>query len=345
MESGRQWRFFWWLIAVALLLAACNSPINQLPASKGEVSSLDVGTVKWRYDFGTDSGGNQISVGSSAAIGDDGTVYVVAGSGYNNRLYAINPDSSLKWGAGLSPNMNLTTPVIGPDGTIYVGAGYVQNFVYHGRLYAFNPDGSSRWITQHGAFLQLDAYVTSSPAIGADGTVYVGLLESWRGQLVALDPDDATVKWVRETSSGIKTSPAIAPDGVIYVAADSQLYAVSSDGTLEWQYDSDLQFSSHSPAIGSDGAIFIGTVAAFDSTGLSLGYSKLYAINPDGSVRWVSNIQLREGSVSVNDLQTPTVGADGTVYVQTSDQMLHAINPDGSFAWHYEFFPYPTNRW
>jgi outer membrane protein assembly factor BamB len=48
-----------------------------------------------------------------------------------------------------------------------------------GKLYAINPDGTQKW-----AFATGDD-VDSSPAIGADGTVYVG---SYDNKLYAIGP-------------------------------------------------------------------------------------------------------------------------------------------------------------
>ncbi|MDB4805128.1 immunoglobulin domain-containing protein, partial [bacterium] len=55
--------------------------------------------------------------------------------------------------------------------------------------------------------------VYSSPAIGSDGTIYVG---SNSGNLYAINPD-GTQKWAFETGGGVSSSPAIGSDGTIYV--------------------------------------------------------------------------------------------------------------------------------
>ena len=47
-------------------------------------------------------------------------------------------------------------------------------------LYAFNPDGTQKWVFPTGGI------VTSSPALGADGTVYVG---SHDNNFYAINPD------------------------------------------------------------------------------------------------------------------------------------------------------------
>ena len=77
------------------------------------------------------------------------------------------------------------------------------------KLYALNPDGTQKW-----AFATGD-WVDSSPAIGADGTIYVG---SYDGKLYALNPD-GTQKWAFTTGDAVYSSPAIGADGTIYVGS------------------------------------------------------------------------------------------------------------------------------
>jgi len=107
--------------------------------------------LKWRYPTNG-------SVGSSPAIGPDGTIYVGSDDYY---LYAINPDGSLKWGYQTN-GLIVSSPAIGSDGTIYVGAGYYLN--------AINPDGGLIWRCH----TEWSNDVISSPAISPDGTIYFG---------------------------------------------------------------------------------------------------------------------------------------------------------------------------
>ena len=150
------------------------------------------GTLKWK--FGT---GDWVARG--ACIADDGTVYFGSWDGY---LYACYPNGTLKWKTG--GYLCGTTPIIGNDGTIYVGnkqlsAIYPENgtvkwaftleqnedirgsnpcisadgTIYFGtfeggRIYAVNNDGTEKW------HKSLGGDVLSAPAIGEDGTVYIG---------------------------------------------------------------------------------------------------------------------------------------------------------------------------
>ncbi len=159
--------------------------------------------------------------------------------------------------------------------------------------------------------------VLSSPAIGSDGTIYVG---SHNGKIYAFYSDNGTVKWSYATVSGrVFSSPAIGSDGTIYVGSeDKNLYAINADGTLKWSYATDDKVIS-SPAIGSDGTIYVGS---FDNN--------LYAFYSDnGTVKWSCATLGRV-------LSSPAIGSDGTIYVGSGDNNLYAIYSDnGTVKWSY----------
>jgi hypothetical protein len=68
--------------------------------------------------------------------------------------------------------------------------------------------------------------VNSSPAVGADGSVYVGSNDH---KLYAVKPD-GTQKWAFTTGNVVTSSPALSADGTVYVGSwDGKLYAVYSD--------------------------------------------------------------------------------------------------------------------
>ena len=145
--------------------------------------------------------------------------------------------------------------------------------------------------------------VYSSPAIGSDGTIYVG---SWDYSLYAINPD-GSLKWSYPTGGCVYSSPAIGSDGTIYVGSeDYSLYAINPDGSPKWSYPTGGCVYS-SPAIGSDGTIYVGS-----------GDYSLYAINPDGSPKW--SYPTGGGVYS-----SPAIGSDGTIYVGSGDRNLYAI--------------------
>ena len=72
--------------------------------------------------------------------------------------------------------------------------------------------------------------VSSSPAIGSDGTVYIGSADH---KLYAINGKSGGKLWEFKTGKsqwGVYSSPAIGPDGTLYVGSyDHKLYAIKTD--------------------------------------------------------------------------------------------------------------------
>lgn len=206
--------------------------------------------------------------------------------------------------------------------------------------------------------------IISSPAIAGDGSVLVGLQDN-RVYAVARD---GTLKWSYATGDIIFSSPAVAHDGTVYIGSDDDhLYAMTpNEGKPRWivqlgacpqrvgigpeasRCDVDA-----GPTIGPDGVIYTGG-------------DGIYAINPDGTLRWhfVTNghvssapALLPDGTVVAGsqdntlyaiapngqkrwdfragaDIEpAPAIGDDGTIYVGSDDHKLYAIGPDGVLRW------------
>jgi outer membrane protein assembly factor BamB len=138
--------------------------------------------------------------------------------------------------------------------------------------------------------------ITSSPAIGADGTVYVG---SGDRKLYALDGATGAKRWEFATGSAVVNCPAIGVDGMVYVGSqDGKCYALDeATGQQRWAFATGGEVNS-SPAIGSDGTVYVGSLDG-----------KLYALNgATGAKRWefLTGNQIHS---------SPAIGADGTVYI------------------------------
>jgi hypothetical protein len=256
----------------------------------------------------------------SPAIGPDGTIYLPTGMlgqdtvGY---LYAINPNGTQKWRYRFAGLPSSTAPAVASDGTIYVHTnGDEGNEVAIEKLYALRPDGTLKWLFKpNGDLGSFTSHIQSSPAIGADGSVYVGSMNTY---FYAVDPN-GTKKWSDSPStSSITSSPAIAPDGTIYcLDAAATLRAYYPGGGIKWTLSLDtVSGGDGSPSIGPDGTIYVATS----------GSSKLHAVRPTGTVKWSKVI----GS---SCLATPAVTTGGTVYI--NDDGLYALGSDGTTRWKY----------
>ena len=75
--------------------------------------------------------------------------------------------------------------------------------------------------------------VHASPAIGSDGTVYVGNDD---GKVYALNGVTGAKRWEFLTRSRVGSSPAIGSDGTVYVGADNKVYALNgATGAKKWE--------------------------------------------------------------------------------------------------------------
>jgi outer membrane protein assembly factor BamB/fibronectin type 3 domain-containing protein len=265
--------------------------------SKYDTSS-NGGRLRWTF-YG------DLWISPSPVVGSGNAVYICGSDG---KLYSLNSEGDLNWKIKIGDYVSgskLHSPAIDSDGTLYIGSGTgIGQF-----LHAINPDGTLKW--------QSESYlgICSVPAIGNDGTIYVG---GYDGYLYAYYPN-GTVKWKFFTKENVVLSPAIASN-VIYVGTtDGILFAVDTNGNKKWEYETKLGLPI-SPAIASNGAIYIGAG------------SKVFALNSDGNLKW---------DLLINDIITspPAVSTNNVVYFGTSSSektnegFLYAISGTGVLKW------------
>ncbi len=271
------------------------------------------GSTRWSFTTGG-------KVRSRPSIGADGTIYIPA---QDNKLYALNTLGSKLWDFEFPASIFNASPAIGSDGTIYQGSD-------DDKLYAINPDGTEKWSFMTEGNIRTDA------AIAADGTIYIASSDA---KLYALTPN-GTEKWDFETSAQILASPCLGADGTIYVGDDGgKFYAINPNGTQKWLFTAfdDSPFLG-GPVLDTDGTIYIGT-----KRGPTTDIGTFYAIDENGSEKWKYDMPKGDdvsGSAQnfQNDiLGTPTVGANGTVYITFNDGNLYAFNTtDGSVKFTYK---------
>lgn len=223
-----------------------------------------------------------------------------------------------------------------------------------------------RWTYDFGVRLQDNA----SPVIGPDGTIYIPTEgDVYKGNFFAVNPD-GTLKWEKMyalgNAWGMRNAPALSTSGdVVYVLGgwlDHEVRALKTqNGDVVWQFPVSDTISYSSFAVGSDGTIYLGT-----------WQPALYAINPDGTLKWRydpssscaietppavdtggnvyfvhncvgltaldSNGNLRWTNSSYGDYgwPTPLIGPDGTIYVAGEyyqNNHLSAFNPNGTLKW------------
>ena len=155
----------------------------------------------------------------------------------------------------------------------------------------------------------------SSPAIAADGSIYIGSNDN---KLHAFN-SDGSIKWTFTAGNWVDSTPAISPDGAIYIGSwDNKVYAIDSDkGNKIWEYETN-SYVIASPALGADGKVYVGS-----------NDSIFYAFESNGSVAW-------EYFAGEPINSSAALGQDGTIYFGDESGIFHAVNPDGSGKWIYE---------
>ena len=247
-------------------------------------------------------------IDTSPAVGPTGIVYVGC---LDNNLYAISSGGSLKWTFTTQGEIH-SSPAVGSDGTIYVGSNDTN-------LYAINPDGARKWV-----FSTPSGPISSSPAISSGGIIYAGS-EDTRLYAVNSDGTTASGNWPFTADSAITSSPAVASNGTIYVGTTGGiLYAVTSTGSLNWDFSDSNNIGniSSSPAIDGDGIVYFGSNNSSSS--------KVYAVKPDGTLKW-------SVSIGTSIHSSPVIREDGSILIGSDNGIFYALSQtDGTEIWTYD---------
>ena len=165
--------------------------------------------------------------------------------------------------------------------------------------------------------------------------------------VVPVQAQQGTIKWQWKTESDVAIcrTPAIGPDGNIYVTAGvggmsyrwvaERLFCISPQGSPLWKSQELDHFAAGDPVIGSDGTIYV------------VGYYKLYAFNPNGTLKWEWTTPEDGDPYPHAQICGVTLGQDGTIYTShcgagSYHRHLFALNPDGRMKWARDLFADPN---
>ncbi len=261
------------------------------------------GAEMWRVSMGQVSG--------IPALSPVGVIHVGVASPAEEMFYALNRDGSVAWSYHLEGHIVESSPVVGSDETVYLAASNPQTT--GGVVVALAPDGSERWRYNVGSRTPF------SPALGADGTLYVGAMN---GDLYALNPGGG-LKW-RSPLGAVSSSAAVGADGTIYIGTGAAYQALSpDDGARIWSFSLVEEQANATPALGPGGRIYVISSS-----------NELYALNPDGTVSWTFAADA-EGEEEVLFSSPVTVDGALVLYAGTRGGDLLAINPDGTLRWRF----------
>ena len=183
---------------------------------------------------------------------------------------------------------------------------------------------------------------SSSPAVAADGTIY---LEDLGGELLALDANGAK-KWSTK-DTGAYGSPAIGCDGTVYVDGphrweqnvgwvDDLMVAVRPSGTLAWKFTVIVPFNllDNSPVPAPGGLLYYARDGYY-----GLGVDGSFRFHVDGGAGYAGAREaINDGAVafgsmaSLDGSSAIAFTADGSVAWSRADMGQGAILSDGTFV-------------
>ena len=149
----------------------------------------------------------------------------------------------------------------------------------------------------------------------SDGTALVGGVAAPIGTW----SDTRIVAWVPETAAlGSSIVQVVNSSGEASNSVALTVTARQASGKAKWRFRQNGPYSQVRPAIGADGTVYSVDV-----------YQHLYALTPDGALKWVAR---NAGANGVS------IGADGTIYTG-NEGAIRAFNPDGSLKWTFPINP------
>lgn len=288
----------------------------------------------WQWDFGDTQRSSDQSPNHFYQLGGSYMVTLIAtdNTGSKSDIFSkevvvaddplanVAPPETL-WSIDLDGELNHSNPAVADDGTVYIGFNQAIRENQGPDFYALK-DGAKVWeqVFLEGGEQKSDQ-IRSSPSIGPNGNLYTSsfysrttfVLNSTTGVIENEINLDARVRY---------TCPTFGTDGSIYIAGHDKggkgFHSVNQSLTAaNWVFESGTEFNA-TPAIGSDGTIYIGSTN-----------DNFYAINPDGTEKWRINYGTWTASATA-------IGPDDTIYFSgetATGGVLLAINADGTIKW------------
>ena len=322
------------------------------------------GAVRWTARFG--AAREAASAGAyvgSPTLAADGTVYQVGGDGAGGHLSAFEPvKGAVRWRAPISaPSAGRglsieTTPTVVADGSIFVLSGSENRSVTH--FFKVSAQGSVLWSDPGGYTDGFD----SSPALGADGTLYLAYDDApavvyfGQGGAGAAPKEQGRIALgaSREVSDLETQSAAIGDDGTGYWSDDGTLRVVSKQRVL-WTLDTTggraRKLHSRSAPLLTPGGAVVLAWADLDGAGrVTTTISAVTAGTTKGRLLWQRVLGptapaippgpngpgLDSGYASYGDryaLSSPALGPDGTLYIGHADGLYALAGADGAVKW------------
>lgn len=292
------------------------------------------GVVKWTLDISAamqeaSPTATAKDIFSSPSVDSNGNIYMIIrdlqSTSANRNLYVISvsPEGTKRWCTGIAAsgtNLYAITPAIDASGNIYVAH-------RSGKIGRLTPDGQYTEFASTGL-----SNITSGLSLSRDGMVYAvgGNSLGLYGYNPATD-----MSWTYNTNFGgassalvgalKSTTVTVGADGTVYSVSDATtggvIFALDpASGTEKWAYQTVGAIPDGGVALGADGTIYASGgeyLASSPSAGI-------YALNPDGTLKWhyASSAAVQTSPVVDNRGYIHFVDAKATYYVLTADGEL-----------------------
>jgi outer membrane protein assembly factor BamB len=238
-----------------------------------------------------------ITVQSAVNNGDSSVYY----AGLDGNVYSVNSSGSSQW------SINMQSPpgggLVFHNNTVYVAS-------YAGSVYALSPgNGNTQWEAD------LPAFLSSSPSVSPDGTVYVGCQDY---SLYAVN--NGSVLWDIPTGGEVWSSPGLGADQSIYFGSNDQwLYAVTKDGNPKWVEEIGGEIWGR-PLVASDGFVYVASTSKYVTRVDSTTGQQIWSTKTEGL-----------------SYSSPVEGPNGYIYIGTTGGKVFCLDPeDGHVRWAYQ---------
>ncbi|MBI1876296.1 MAG: PQQ-binding-like beta-propeller repeat protein [Acidobacteria bacterium] len=260
--------------------------------------------------------------------------------------------ATLKWRYRLSSTSHpsIGSPAVDRQNTTYITVGST--------LAAIDANGQVTWSAA------LDG--SGAAALSADESI---VYAAGNLKLYAFRASTGAAVWTYSgPTQAIHGEPLVASDGTIYFGSwDADIYALNSDGTLKWRYQTDGGIAPlASPTLSNDErTLYVGTgdphidpggslyaldaatgamrwrvsVDAIRASGPVVGPDDKVYVNGFGALHCFSSqgVELWQSQPNTASSLAPARATDGTIYEGTAQGRIYALNgANGSTKWSYQ---------